>query len=98
MNFSRRQLIQSAALAAMAPALAKAQVAPKPRAVVLVYLSGGYNALFGSAQSFVGAGTFGVTGTNIKQLGGTTSNVFVDDATFGSSCPRPRSRTSPRSA
>jgi hypothetical protein len=78
MNFSRRQLIRSAALAAVAPTLARAQTAPRPQAVVLVYLNGGYNALFSSAQSFVGAGTFGVTAGNIHQLGGSSSNLFVD--------------------
>ncbi|MBK7861789.1 MAG: DUF1501 domain-containing protein [Archangiaceae bacterium] len=87
MNFSRRQMFQSAAALAMAPALVRAQAAPRPKAVVLIYLNGGYNALFGSAKSFSAAGTFGVTPTNIKQLGGSTSQLFVDDATFGQLLP-----------
>ncbi len=82
-SFSRRTLIKGAAVAAMAPMLARAQAAPK-RAVVLVYLNGGYNALFGSPQAFAGAGTFGVTSTNIQSLG---SNLFVDKATFGTNLP-----------
>ncbi len=83
MNFSRRQLIKGAALAAMAPALARAQAAPK-KAVVVVYLNGGYNALFSSPQAFAAAGSFGVTSTNIKQL---APNLWVDKATYGDRLP-----------
>ncbi|MBL8955135.1 MAG: DUF1501 domain-containing protein [Myxococcaceae bacterium] len=82
-SFSRRTLIKGAAVAAMAPVLGRAQAAPK-RAVVLVYLNGGYNALFGSPQAFVGAGTFGVTSSNIQSMG---NNLFIDKPTFGTNLP-----------
>src|SRR6478735_9017742 len=47
-------------------------------AVLVVYLNGGYNALFSSADSFSGAGTFGVTNTNMLNLG----NGLVVDTAF----------------
>lgn len=84
MNFSRRQLIKGAALAALAPTLARAQVAAPKKAVVLVYLTGGYNALFGSPQAFAAGGTFGVSAGNIRSMG---SNLFIDNATFGTNLP-----------
>jgi hypothetical protein len=46
-------------------------------AVLVVYLSGGYNAIFTSADSFSGAGTFGVTNNNMLNLGG---GLVVDNS------------------
>lgn len=89
-TLSRRLLLQGAAAAGAAAALsgrggglfgdAHAQTVEEP-AVLLVFLRGGYNALFGSADSFVGAGTFGVTSSNVKSLG---NGLVVDNSTFGS--------------
>ncbi len=47
-------------------------------AVLIVYLQGGYNALFGSADSFSGAGSFGVTAANQLNLG----NGLIVDSSF----------------
>lgn len=89
---SRRGFLKGAAIAAGmfgASRLAghslvgRAQAAPgaEPAALFIVNLIGGYNALFPSADSFVGSGAFGVTSTNIRRIG--TSPVFVDRATLG---------------
>jgi len=89
---SRRGFLKGAALAAGALGvsripgvnlLGRAEAAPgsEPPAVFILNLIGGYNALFGSADSFVGTGAFGVTSTNIKQVG--TSRLFVDRSTLG---------------
>lgn len=86
-RLSRRQLLQGAVAAAAAsrlglsptPALAQ-QVAAEKAALLVVFLNGGYNALFGSADSFAGAGTFGVSGSNLKVLG---NGLVVDAPTFG---------------
>jgi hypothetical protein len=91
--FSRRQLIQGAGAAAGIAAAGKltgsglftgtaqAQVAPEKAAVLVVYLNGGYNSVFPSADSYRGAGTFGVTGDNImRDLG---NGLIVDAPTFG---------------
>lgn len=61
---------------------AAAQSAPK-NAVLVVFLRGGYNALFGSADSFSGAGVFGVTNANMLAL----SNGLVVDSSFGQLSP-----------
>jgi hypothetical protein len=55
-------------------------VAEKP-ALLVVFLSGGYNALFSSPQSFTANGTFGVTASNQRDLG---NGLVVDAATLGS--------------
>lgn len=86
--FSRRDLIAGAGAAAAAAALgvpqrAFAQTAEKP-AVLMIFLRGGYNALFSSADSFVATNTFNLTGTNTKNLG---NGLVVDNATFGTNLP-----------
>jgi hypothetical protein len=48
-------------------------------AVLVIFLRGGYNALFGSADSFNGAGVFGVNNANMLALG----NGLVVDSSFG---------------
>lgn len=89
---SRRGFLKGAAIAAGmfgvsrlpgARLVGRAHAAPgaEPPALFIVNLIGGYNALFPSADSFVGTGAFGVTATNVRQIG--TSNVFVDRATLG---------------
>ena len=86
--FSRRDLIRGAGAAAAAaalgaPRLAFAQATEKP-AVLLIFLRGGYNALFGSADSFVSTNTFNLTGSNTTNLG---NGLVVDSATFGTNLP-----------
>lgn len=87
-RFSRRSLFQglasvgAGALAAKVglwPRTAFAQQGEKP-ALLVVFLQGGYNALFSSANSFATAGTFGVTGSNQRDLG---NGLVVDAPTFG---------------
>jgi hypothetical protein len=89
-HFSRRQWLKGVAGLAGAgamsrfglfPNVARAQEAEGPKAAVLVvFLNGGYNALFGSADSFAGEGTFGVSGSNQRVLG---NGLVVDGPTFG---------------
>src|SRR4026209_1180440 len=92
----RRGFLKRAALAAGAFGLSrvpgvnllgKAHPAPgaEPPAVFIFNMIGGYNALFGSADSFVGSGAFGVTSTNIKRIG--TSDLYVDRNTLGTLSP-----------
>jgi hypothetical protein len=87
-NISRRDLIKltagttgAMAIGGMVPGIltpeAHAQTATQS-AVLVVFLPGGYNALFGSADSFSGAGTFGVTNANMLNLG----NGLVVDTSF----------------
>jgi hypothetical protein len=70
----------AAARLGLMPSTAFAQEAPEKAAVLVVFLNGGYNALFGSADSFAGDGTFGVTGSNQRVLG---NGLVVDGPTFG---------------
>ena len=88
-HFSRRQWLKGLAGVAGAtavsrlglmPSTAFAQEAPEKAALLVVFLGGGYNALFGSADSFAGEGTFGVTGSNQRVLG---NGLVVDGPTFG---------------
>jgi hypothetical protein len=88
-KLSRRNLLKGAAAIGGAAAgsglvgpfanKAYAQTIEKP-ALLVVFLRGGYNALFGSADSFVGAGSFGVTSSNSVALG---NGLVVDAPTFG---------------
>ncbi|HYX34490.1 MAG TPA: twin-arginine translocation signal domain-containing protein [Oligoflexus sp.] len=86
-NISRRDLIKltagttgAMAIGGMVPGImtpeALAQSATQS-AVLVVFLPGGYNALFSSADSFSGAGTFGVTAANMLNLGG---GLVVDNS------------------
>ncbi len=88
-NLSRRQLLKGGAAVAGALGLshagrwfgeARAQTVGEKAAVLLVFLRGGYNALFSSADSFASNSTFGASSSNIKSLG---NSLFVDNATFG---------------
>jgi hypothetical protein len=54
------------------------QIAPEQPAVLLVYLLGGYNALFPSGDSFIPANSFSCTSSNTKSLG----NGLVVDTSF----------------
>lgn len=90
MTLSRRGFLKGAAVAGGALAGtrltgahligdAHAQVAGAKGALVVIYLDGGYNALFPSAGSFQAAGTFGVNANNVLDLG---NNLRVDRPTF----------------
>ena len=91
--FSRRSLIQGAGAAAGIAAAGKltgsglftgtasAQVTPEKNALLVIYLNGGYNSVFPSADSYRAAGTFGITGdTLMKPL---ANGLVVDAPTFG---------------
>jgi hypothetical protein len=91
-SFSRRRLLQGSAAVAGALAVprltgdAHAQLAPGERnALCIVFLTGGYSGIFGSANSFSGAfgGTpqFGVAAGNMKDLG---NDLIVDAPSLGS--------------
>jgi hypothetical protein len=96
-NTSRRGFLKHAAIAAGAVGasrlipggslLGSAQAAPgaEPPAVFIFYMRGGYNALFGSADSFLGSGAFGTTAAGVKRVG--TSDLYVDNRTFGTFAP-----------
>lgn len=83
-TISRRSLLQGAAAVASAsalgPTLARAQAAPQKSTLLCLFLDGGYNALFGSADSFLGTGTFGTNAGTVRQLG---NGLAVDAPTFG---------------
>lgn len=57
---------------------------PSDTAVVLVYFSGGYNAIFPSATAFMSGGAFGVNAGNVTDVGG---GRLVDKALLGSLTP-----------
>ncbi len=86
-TLSRRQLLKASAAGAGAAALsgslfgntALAQAADQS-AVLVIHMTGGYNAVYGSADSFIAGGTFGVTASNVTNLG---NGLVVDSATFG---------------
>ncbi len=93
-RFSRRSLLQGAAVTAGALAynglpgtqmMGKAfgQTAGEKSALLLIYLQGGYNAVFPSADSFRTTGTFGITGDNMLASLGGVNNLVVDAPTFG---------------
>lgn len=87
-RFSRRQWLKGVAGLAGASAASRLGLFPgtayaqqtEKAALLVVFLNGGYNALFGSADSFAGEGTFGVTGSNQRVLG---NGLVVDGPTFG---------------
>jgi hypothetical protein len=90
-SISRRTFLAGSAAAAGALAFSRpglkggwfkkahAQAAEKP-ALLIVFLQGGYNALFCSADSFQAGGTFGVNAGNVLDLG---NGLRVDQPTFG---------------
>lgn len=91
-GLTRRGLLQSALAATGLYGAARMGLRPwrtahagesaieKP-ALLILYTRGGYNALFSSADSFVGNGAFGVTGNNITRVG--QSDLYVDSSTLG---------------
>src|SRR5438132_18735 len=88
-NFSRRSLLKGAAGLGAVAAVdrvggglvqnAFAQTTQK-NAVLVVFLRGGYNALFSSADVFASNNTFACTATNTQTVG---SGLVVDKGTLG---------------
>jgi hypothetical protein len=88
-RLTRRDLLKAAAAASGAAAGARilgpfvpdALAAGEPSHFVHIFFNGGLNALFaGCADKYLTAGTFGVTSTNVKNLG---NGLFTDASTFG---------------
>ena len=94
LRLSRRGVLKGALAAVGAAAGARlggrgfegeAQAATETSHFVHIFMNGGLNALFaGCANQFVTNGTFGVTSTNIKNVGG---GVYTDLSTFGTFSP-----------
>jgi hypothetical protein len=88
-KLSRRGILKGALAAGGAvigsriagPFVPLAHAAGETSHFVHIFLNGGLNALFsGCANKFTAAGTFGVTSTNIKNVG---NGVYTDASTFG---------------
>src|SRR4051812_32495230 len=88
-KLSRRGLLKGALAAGGAaigsriagPFVREAMAAGEPSHFVHIFLNGGLNALFaGCANLYTAKGTFGVTSTNIKNVG---NGVYTDAGTFG---------------
>lgn len=56
---------------------------PEPTSIVVVYLDGGFNAIFTGADAFTGT-AFGVTANNVTNIG----NGLVIDSTIGNAIPQ----------
>lgn len=79
MKLSRRSFLRASAALAGASALpARAASAPKPRALAIVFFSGGFNALHATPNTLMGS--FGTTSDSMVPTG---TGLFVDKATFG---------------
>lgn len=84
---SRRSLLKGAAALGGAtlggPGLIRSAFAqaPRPSAVVMIHFAGGYNALFTSADPFITYNHFGVTSSNVTNLG---NGLVVDSSGLGS--------------
>ena len=99
-NLTRRRFLAGAAAAAGnagvtrlagRPAIRSAGAAGAAEpALFILYLRGGYNAMFTSADSFVGNGAFGVTGDNIRRIG--QSDLYVDRDSLGALTVEARQR------
>jgi hypothetical protein len=83
---SRRGFLQGLTACAAAGWARRAVAAEgdEKSALVLLYLSGGYNSLFPSAGSFMGSGAFSVTASNVADLG---NGLIVDKGSLGSLHP-----------
>ncbi len=83
MKLDRRALLKAGAGLVGASGLwgRQAWAAPTERAtVVLVFMGGGYNAIFSGADAFVPSGLYGCTASNVLDVGG---GVTVDKSTLG---------------
>jgi hypothetical protein len=79
MTLTRRGLLGAAASSLLLPSVARAQVAEKG-AVVVIFFSGSYNALFSAADAYVPSGNFAVTADNVLDVG---NGLVVDRSTLG---------------
>lgn len=99
-HLTRRRFLAGAAAAAgfagvsrfagrsfVRPAHAADELEPS---LVILYLRGGYNAMFTSADSFVGNGAFGVTSDNIRRIA--QSDLYVDRNSLGALTVEARQR------
>jgi len=89
MKLSRRGILKAAAAAGgaaagariLGPLVPNAFAAGETNHFVHIFFNGGFNALFaGCADKYLTAGTFGVTNSNVKNVG---NGVFTDATTFG---------------
>ncbi|WP_394844015.1 hypothetical protein LZC95_44050 [Pendulispora brunnea] len=79
-HVSRRRLLTGLGALAGASWLGTARAAEEKSTVISIFFSGGYNALFPSANSFRNK-AFGVNDGNVKSLG---NNLYVDAGSLGS--------------
>lgn len=83
-NFSRRSMMKGAAglagLAALTRVTPAHAQAIEKTTLLIIFLEGGYNSLFASADSFLGTGTFGTSAGTVKQLG---NGLAIDAPTYG---------------
>ncbi len=84
MKLARRSLLKAGAALAGALATpfgrrAEADPGDKPT-VVIVFMNGGYNAIFSAADAFVPSGLYGCTADNVLDVGG---GVVVDKSALG---------------
>lgn len=84
MHLTRRQLFGAAASSLLLPRLARAQSTQDKGAVVVIFFSGSYNALFSAADAYVPSGRFAVTADNVLDVG---NGVVVDRSTLGQLAP-----------
>lgn len=81
MKLSRRGLLTAGAASLLLPRVARAQnTQAEKSAVVVIFFSGSYNAIFSAADAYVPGGQFSVTADNVLDAGG---GVVVDKATMG---------------
>lgn len=75
---TRRELLGAAGASLLVPQIA--QAASDKGAVVVIFFSGSYNAIFSAADAYVPRGWFAATADNVLDVGG---GVVVDKATIG---------------
>ncbi|MBX3226089.1 MAG: DUF1501 domain-containing protein [Labilithrix sp.] len=81
MKLSRRGLLSGFGAIAGASWIGRAHAdATAKSAVVSIFFEGGFNAIFSSADSFAAKGSFGVTASNVKDVG---NGLVVDASTIG---------------
>lgn len=87
MKLGRRSLLLAGGGLAGAVALPsrRADAAPAEKAtVVLVFMNGGYSAIFGAADAYVPKGGYGCAANNVLDVGG---GIAVDRSTLGTLAP-----------
>jgi uncharacterized protein (DUF1501 family) len=83
MRLSRRTVLGAGAslvAASQLPRRAWAQPAAEKATVVIIFLQGGYNAVFGGADAYVPTNGFGATADNVLDVG---NGLVVDRSTLG---------------